>query len=60
MFDLTKNDKSTYQEANDFYSYAKALAIMRENVLRLQTNSSEKVAEEITEAMRALVKQIQE
>ncbi len=66
MFNLKDDDKSSFQEANDFYSYAKGLAILQENLDRATSINSRisgdlirKVREEIVEAMRTLVKQVQ-
>ena len=62
MFDLNINEK-----AEEFYNYAKALAILQENLDRASSVSEAEnrklirdTRKEIIEAMRTLVKQIQE
>ena len=60
MFKLQDIDKSPFQEANDFYSYAKALAILRENYMRHRPVASSGIPTQIDEAISALIKQVQE
>jgi len=60
MFDLKNDEKSFFQVANDFYNYAKALAILRENYMRHRTIASSEIPKQIDEAISALIKQVQE
>lgn len=60
MFNLKDNEKSSYQEASDFYSYAKALAILRENYMRHRPMASCKIPKQIDDAISNLLKQVQE
>ena len=56
MLSLNKNER-----AEEFYNYAKGLAILRENLSNYREPAGSKtVFDKVTEAMRVLVKQVQE
>ena len=60
MFLLKNDEKSSFQVANDFYNYAKALAILRENLSNYrEPASSKRIVDMVTKAMGNLVEQIQ-
>jgi len=51
---------SAYEKAEEFYNYAKALAILRENLSNYrEPASSSRVIDKVTKVMGVLVEQIQ-
>lgn len=64
MFDLENKDKSTYQGANDFYSYATSLALIRKNLhsygLSEHTAKTYELIGQVNRAIEMLLKTVLE
>ena len=59
MFNLKDQDKSLFQVSLDFYNYAKALAILRENVANYASPNDLKLRERVDKAMLKLLEDVE-